>query len=372
MSSSARDPRSDRLRRRGSGRVADTKQTVHIADITADRPIRVATQSAIAPPSSAAIGPCSPCRCSRTDELIGAITIYRQEVRPFTDKQIALLETFADQAVIAIENTRLFERAAQSTGSGAADRDRRGAQGHRRSPTDLQPVLDTLVESAARLCEAEHGDHIAAARATDFAALRPHMASPEFDESAATAHRRRPRRHWSGASLTGSVARSTIPMSSPIPNIPWLRARSAAGRLPDHARLSRCCATAAVGVICSGAPEVRPFTDKQIELLETFADQAVIAIENTRLFEEVQARNARAHEALEQQTATSDVLKRHQPLDVRSPARARHHRRDSAAACAGGECADLPAGRWRVLAWRAATSADAEHVRLRCTRSAAA
>ena len=100
----------------------------------------------------------------KESELIGAISIYRQEVRPFTDKQIELVQNFAAQAVIAIENTRLLNELRQRTTiyrvAGAADRDQRGAKGHFSSPGELQPVFDAMLENATRMCERQVRQHV--------------------------------------------------------------------------------------------------------------------------------------------------------------------------------------------------------------------
>ncbi len=231
---------------------------------------------------------------------IGVIRIRRTEVRPFSSKQIALLKTFADQAVIAIENVRLFKELdirnrdlteALEQQTATSDILRVIAS----SPTDVQPVLDVVAESAARLCEANNsgiwrtdgknywlvashgpvpipggelvrlmtrGSNVARAMIDRETVHTPDMSSPdaqaEFPQPAATAQQ------------TG--VRTVLIM-------PLLREGVSIGAI--HVRRT----------------EVRPFTDKQIALLKTFADQAVIAIENVRLFKELQERNAELREA---------------------------------------------------------------------------
>ena len=206
----------------------------------------------------------------------------RIEVRPFTPAQIKLLETFADQAVIAIENVRLFQELKESLEQQTATSEILGVIAS--SPTDIQPVLDAVAENAARLCDAID----ASIRRVDGDMLR--VGGALWADSACSAPERRPLEPWIRRLveplLTGkrSIFTTLRVESKRIPGQPSLQ-QSLGHR--TVARLRRCCGRESpIGVIQIRRTEVRPFTDKQIALLETFADQAVIAIENVRLFKE--------------------------------------------------------------------------------------
>jgi GAF domain-containing protein len=241
---------------------------------------------------------------------IGAILVRHVHVRPFTDKQIALLKTFADQAVIAIENARLFDEVQMRTRelreslqqqTGTAD----VLKVISRSTFDLQAVLDTLVESAARLCEADMAA-IARQKGSAYQNVALYNYSPTFNEYMEHHPIELGRGTVVGrAVLEGKIIH--IPDVLADPDYTWVEAQKLGGyRTILGVPMMR--QGTPIGVLTLTRSDVRPFTDKQVELVTTFADQAVIAIENVRLFEAEQQRTRELTEALEQQSATSEVL----------------------------------------------------------------
>jgi two-component system, NtrC family, sensor kinase len=236
---------------------------------------------------------------------IGAITVWRAVVGPFSDQHIALLRTFADQALIAIQNVRLFNETKEALEQQTATSDI--LQVIASSPTDLQPVMEAVAESAARLCEA-----------TDSAIFRVEGEVLRRVVSHGSMARSLPVGESipiSRGSTTGRAAvdRRTI-------HVPDMAAESEVEYPESKARTRRTELRSLlvaplmrqgvpIGVIAIRRTEVRPFTETQIKLLETFAAQAVIAIENVRLFQELQTRNHELTEALEQQTATAEILR---------------------------------------------------------------
>jgi two-component system, NtrC family, sensor kinase len=228
----------------------------------------------------------------REGNAIGLLAVARREVKPFTDKQIALLQTFADQAVIAIENVRLFTELQEKNRALTETLDQQTATSEilrviSSSPADIQPVFDAVAESAARLCGADD----TVIRQVDGGVLKlvahfggmptQHPSMPitrEMVVGCAVLDRRMMHVH----DMAAEHHRDNYPASRPLRERLGYRTLLCVPLVREDA---------AVGVIVMRRGEVQPFTDQQVALVQTFAEQAVIAIENVRLFKELQARN---------------------------------------------------------------------------------
>ena len=258
---------------------------------------------------SAASARCSSCPCSRTTTFVGAIAIYRKEVRPFTDKQVELVGNFAKQAVIAIENTRLLNELRQRTDDLSESLQQQTATAQvlqviSSSPGELKPVFQAMLENATRLCGAKFGElllfdggcvpicgHVWCARAirreTETCAGRP--SGPDLPLGRLARSRRLV--HVIDIRAEPGYADGYGPFVA-LADAGGARTLLVVPMLKDNEL---------IGAIAIYRQEVRPFTERQIELVTNFASQAVIAIENTRLLNELR-------ELLQQQTATADVL----------------------------------------------------------------
>src|SRR5262249_31650624 len=247
----------------------------------------------------------------KDDEPIGAIAIYRQQARPFTDKQIALVQNFAAQAVIAVENARLLNELRQRTNDLSESLEQQTATSEvlrviSSSPGELDPVFNAMLENAVRLCEAEFG-HLFLYEREAFHTAALHSASQDLAEVL----RRRP---VVLRELHPDVPLARMARTKAVVHIADVRTeKSYIERNPIFSEFVDVSGARAIlimpmlkendliGAFVIYRLEVRPFTDKQIELVKNFAAQAVIAIENTRLLNELR-------QSLDRQTATSEVL----------------------------------------------------------------
>jgi GAF domain-containing protein len=255
----------------------------------------------------------------KDDVLIGAINIYRTEVRPFTEKQIALVQNFAAQAVIAIENTRLLNELRESLERQTATSEVLSVISS--SPGELQPVFQAMLENATRICEAKFGT-LQLRENGAFRVAAMHNPPPAY----ADARRRNPLIYPSAHNALGRVIatkqfvhitdytqelayKQRDPLAVSIVELAGARTLVIVPMLKEGEL---------IGNLLLYRQEVRPFTEKQIALLTNFAAQAVIAIENTRLLSELRQRTSDLTESLEQQTAISEILRviSNSPSDV--------------------------------------------------------
>jgi signal transduction histidine kinase len=281
----------------GLSRCARTKQTVQIPDLLAD-PAAAPMLAKFAAARTILAAP-----MLKESDVIGVIIIYRQEVRPFTDKQIELVQNFAKQAVIAIENTRLLNELRESLQQQTATADVLNVISQ--SAFDVQPVFETIIKNAAQLCQSV----LSAVYRSD-AELVHLVAHDQFSPESVTAVR--------AAYPVPITSDNVIAVAVREKRVVHIADVLVSGGYTELQRTSGYRAIlvvpimrgdVAIGAIAVMQLQPRLFPETQVELLKTFASQAVIAIDNVRLFNELRQRTDDLSESLQQQTATADVLK---------------------------------------------------------------
>ncbi|PYN82951.1 MAG: hypothetical protein DMD96_04450 [Candidatus Rokuibacteriota bacterium] len=297
---------------RGSvtARAIFTRSVVHIPDVTTDPDLEKSVLI------TAGFRTVLSVPMLRDGNPIGAITVSRQTVAPFSDAQIALLQTFADQAVIAIENVRLFTELQKLNDELTEALDQQTATSEilrviSQSPTDVQPVFDTIVRNAVRLCGAIHGG------VYRFDGEMIHSVANEGYTPEQLEHWRStfPRPVTAAGPTAQAIRTRSVVRIDDIETAPGFEvSRETMANLSARGSRSLLAVPMSrrnevIGSITLAHGRIAAFSDAHVELLKTFADQAVIAIENVRLFKELESRNRDLTQALDQQTATSEILR---------------------------------------------------------------
>jgi len=301
----------------GLGRLAQTKDTVHIADVTAEKayvnrdPLRVATADILGARTFLAVP------ILQNAELIGAIVIYRKEVRPFADNQLALVQNFAAQAVIAIENTRLLNELRQRTTDLTEALEQQTATSEvlsviSSSPGELDRVFQTMLENAVKICEGKFGFMLRydGNAYHTMAALCP---VPEYvQEMRRSPLRPDPNTALGRVARTLQVAQITDITAHPLyaEGNPTIVTGAELGGIRTIVAVPMLKDNKLIGAITIFRQEVRPFTDNQIALVQNFAAQAVIAIENTRLLKELRERTDQLEARSQEITALNRELEK--------------------------------------------------------------
>ena len=286
----------------GIGRVLETKKAVQIEDASADQGYTERDPLRVSAVELGGVRTLLDVPMLKENEVIGAVAIYREVVRPFTDKQVALVQNFANQAVIAIENTRLLNELRQRTDDLSESLEQQTATSEvlkviSSSPGELEPVFNAMLANAVRICDAKFGMLYRYDNETfdPVALFGVPPAHAEFIQQRGSF------RPPAGSGLDSLVRTKDVVRIADDSASPWASNAAKLGGARSRIVVPMLKENALIGAIVIYRQEVRPFTDKQVDLLKNFADQAVIAIENTRLLSELR-------QSLEQQTATSEVL----------------------------------------------------------------